>query len=146
MAGQGRAPKPPEQRRNRTKPSAGEWREIPWESGLKVPKMPAAPKGGWRAATRRAWSCWWADGAASLWGPAEVELLETLVRAYDRFARGDLSVLSELRLRQDALGLTPKGKQQLRWRRGEGEAVETAAGSKRSRRPAASRRKHLKVV
>jgi hypothetical protein len=120
MAGQGRAPKPREQRRNRTEPTRGEWVALPSEF---VATMPADPpmvgKTGRRKPHRRtvaAWAAWRADPASSQYGPAELEQVTELALVHDAYwTTGDIRLLSEMRQREDRLGLNPKGKRDLRW-------------------------------
>lgn len=140
MAGRGRAPKEPEKRRNRTLPSRGEWVEIPAVNGKRAPALPAAPRGGWSAGVRLAWKAWWADGASTQWSPADRESVRQLAYLLHDLERGKVSVAGEVRLRMDSLGLTQKGKRDLRWRIG----VEAPEGEVPVQRP--SRRDHLRVV
>jgi hypothetical protein len=98
MAGRGPAPKPKEQRRNRHEPSRGEWVDLPELAEPVLP--PLDPAHEWHPRTTAQWEAWRADPASGMFGPAEV------VSA------------AELRLRMDGLGLTAKGKRDLRWRTG----------------------------
>jgi len=52
-----------------------------------------------------------------MWGPADVDLAEHLCFIHESWVRtSTASLLSEIRQVRDALGLTPKGKQDRRWR------------------------------
>ena len=99
-------PKFPEQRRNRTKPTRGEWINLP---PLKEPVLPPARR-QWSANGRRAWAAWRKDRVCALWGPSDVHFAMETARQYDSLPP------NELRLRQESLGLTPRGRQNLRWR------------------------------
>ena len=115
----GRDPKPPDQRRNRNQLMRGEWVALP---AVFEPTLPAKPpvlarnkKPHPRAA--RAWQQWRADPASSQWGPAEVFGAEELFYIVDELWRppGDKKLLAEARQREDRLGLSAKGKRDLRW-------------------------------
>ena len=109
----GPAPKLPDERRRRNKPAAGEWVHAPgvgWRHGS-VPKPPT----GLLKASREAWSVWFAAWFASFWSPDDLPALRTVVRLYDAVERGELQRAPELRQQMDAFGVTPKGRQVLRW-------------------------------
>ncbi len=132
MPGQGVAPKLPDQRRRTNAPARGEWIEIP-KVGL------GAPLGNpdWSARTRAAWDAWWNDPASTQWTPADVDSVRYLAELHNL---GSPTIASEMRLRMDGLGLTQKGKRDLRWRIVE---VEEEVEPKK---PAKSRRRNLNVV
>jgi hypothetical protein len=117
MAGRGRAPKPPEQRRNRTPPARGEWVDLPELEKAVLPLLPKRPKGTgkWSARTRSAWMAWRADPVTAQYGPADIQAAIDLAYVYEEWVRGR-PVADEIRQRQDRLGLNPKGKRDLRWR------------------------------
>lgn len=116
MAGRGPAPKDPAARARRNAVQRGEWLELPAQ-GEAPPGMPAsAGEAGWLQATADAWVAWWSDPAATQWGPAQQNAVLELLVLTDQFWRGKTGVANEMRLRQDALGLTEKGKRDLRWR------------------------------
>jgi hypothetical protein len=123
MAGRGPAPKPKEQRRNRHEPSRGEWVDLPELAEPVLP--PLDPAHEWHPRTTAQWEAWRADPASGMFGPAEVAAAVELAWLADEFASGgnpDLKIqrvsAAELRLRMDGLGLTAKGKRDLRWRTG----------------------------
>ena len=120
MAGRGPAPKAPEQRRNHHAPQRGEWTDLPAEITRAVlPNLPSRGKGQgtWSARTRAAWKSWRADPVTSQYGPADVQLAIDLAWLYEQWVRDPTASLAgEIRQRQDALGLTPKGRQDRRWR------------------------------
>lgn len=68
-----------------------------------------------------AWAAWFKDPASLMWTPADLEAVRQLAflhhecESFDG-TRGLSSLLGELRQRSDALGLTQKGKRDLRWR------------------------------
>lgn len=119
MAGRGPAPKPKDQRRNRVPPARSEWVEL---KPLVKPVLPALPKraaasGPWSARTKGAWAAWRQDPATGMYGPAEVQLALDLAYVYEQWVcDGTAALAAELRQRQDVLGLSPKGKQDRRWR------------------------------
>ncbi len=118
MAGRGPAPKEPDQRRRGAKPQRGEWVDISAPARPVLPTLTSVEKGRkWDARTRRAWEAWRQDAATSMYGPAEVAAAIELAYLFDDFVvYGPASAAPELRLRMDGLGLTPKGKRDLRWR------------------------------
>jgi len=119
MAGRGRAPKPTNERRNQTKPQRGDWQELT-DPVDKVPKLPTRGKGRgtWSPRTNRAWTAWWSDPVSSQWGPSDVELVEHLADVMEEWVRdpGTAGRATEVRQIRDVLGLTPKGRQDRRWK------------------------------
>lgn len=117
MAGRGKEPKNPEERRRRNVPTRGEWVDLPKSN----PEKPPAPANDWHPHTKTAWNSWWADPASLMWGPADQDTVRELARLHDRMesmegTRGLSSMASEVRQRKDGLGLSEKGKRDLRWR------------------------------
>jgi hypothetical protein len=81
---------------------------------LEKPLLPPLPEreGGWLERTVEMWEAWRSDPVTSQYGPADVAAIKDLARLFE-----DPKVApNELRLRMDGLGLTPKGKRDLRWR------------------------------
>jgi hypothetical protein len=106
MAGRGPAPKDPGQRRRYNQPARSEWVDL---EPLSEPVL-GPPHGKWSANAKRAWRAWAQDPVTTQWGPADVFAAKELARRYDEL------LPSEQRLRMCELGLTPKGKRDLRWR------------------------------
>lgn len=106
MAGRGPAPKPPEQRRRRNAPEGGEWVDVP---PLGKPVLGIADK-AWSPVARAMWVEWRKDPVTQMYSPADLAAVRELARMWDGLPP------NEQRLRMDGLGLTPKGKQGLRWR------------------------------
>jgi hypothetical protein len=106
MAGRGPSPKPAGQRRSRHAPQRGEWVDL---EPLARPVLPAAEK-DWPDHVRALWEAWRSDPVTSQYGKADIAAVVELGRQYDDLAP------NEQRLRMDGLGLTPKGKRDLRWR------------------------------
>lgn len=119
LAGTGSAPKARGQRRNHAEPQRGEWVTI---APLAVPVLPGLPRragleGPWSLRTKRAWEAWRSDPASGMYGPAEVQGAIDLAYVYEQWVRdGTAALASEIRQRQDILGLSAKGKQDRRWR------------------------------
>jgi hypothetical protein len=139
MAGHGPAPKDPEKRRNQNAKARGEWVTIPTPTA----EPPLLPEGDWHEDTADAWSGWWSDPASTQWTAADLVSVHQLLILVDEFHRGRTTQANEIRLRGDGLGLTQKGKRDLRWRVGvpaEGDDVTPVpvAGD--------SRRERLRVV
>lgn len=119
MAGVGAAPKDVSQRHRGKAPRRGEWVDLP----LVVGKVPPLPKGEWSMRTKRCWRSWWIDPVASQWTPADREAVLELAYIHAELVAGRFAAAAEVRLRMDLLGLTQKGKRDLRWR----VAVQPAA-------------------
>lgn len=122
MAGRGAAPKPASVRRNTTDPVRGEWKPaagVGWQHG----EMPAPPDGLLKV-SRDAWETWMTAWFAAHWTPADLPMLQSLVRLFDQVQRGEFQRAGELRLQCDTYGITPKGQQDRRWAP---PATETAA-------------------
>ena len=132
MAGIGPAPKPPDQRRRRNVPTRGEWQTLPLKSGRKAPTLPRrrSGTGSWSPNTRKAWAAWWADPAASQWTVADEVAALQLAYLFEEVEQGNLRFAGEVRQRMDGLGLTAKGKRDLRWLVGEPEEEAKPARAK----------------
>lgn len=130
MAGIGPAPKGEGQRRRRNEPARGEWTDfgpltepvLPERPGP-APRKPKAKRGQWHPRTIALWNAWREDPVTASYGPADLAAVIELAYLADEFATGGNPELkfqrvsaSELRLRMDGLGLTPKGKRDLRVR------------------------------
>lgn len=147
MAGRGPAPKAPEDRRNKTSPQRGEWVTL---QPLSEPVLPAQlPKrakgaGGWSARTKRLYSGWRQDPVTATYGENEKAAVVELAFLQEELARGELKLAAEVRQRLDGLGLTMKGKRDLRFRVAEPDTEE--APKPPARRRASARRAHLQAV
>lgn len=119
MAGRGPAPKSGGARRNKSAPQRGEWKELREPSG-KPPSLPDRGKsrGAWSPRTKRAWAAWWSDPVSTEWTPGDVELVEHLADVMEEWVRDPETAgrATEVRQLRDVLGLTPKGRQDRRWR------------------------------
>lgn len=106
MAGHGPAPKSPEQRRRYNQPARGEWVDL---EPLTEPILPEE-NDEWSARVKRLWRAWRDDPVTSQYGAADLaavwDLAEEFVGLSENTQTG----------RMDRLGLTPKGKRDLRWR------------------------------
>lgn len=119
MAGTGRAPKNNGERRHRGEPQRGDWTDLRPTARRKPPPLPTRGRGrgSWSPRTRRAWKSWWSDPASLRWSAADVDLVEHLADVYEEWVREPRSSMAaEVRQLRDSLGLTPKGKQDRRWR------------------------------
>ena len=109
----GRTPKHPDERRNRAKPTSGEWTVLPIE-GYKG-KIPSIAGYGLSKQTRAWWNRIWRTPMATQWHEGHVPALIDLAILKDRFLDGKHSLANEIRLREDSFGLTPEGMQKRRW-------------------------------
>lgn len=123
MAGMGPAPKPAHLRRRRNAPAHGNGTVIPRLRKGPVPKMPRhyVVDGNelvFSPDARDAWKRWWRDGVATTWAEADWPALTRAIRLYDEWTGGSTrrGLDSELRLTLEGLGLSPKGRLQLRLR------------------------------
>ncbi len=107
---------------------------------LKKPVLPPLPGGAWDDEVRDLWNAWRKDPVTSQYSEADVAFALETIRSRQRRPND----LSEFRLRCDILGLTPKGKRDLRWRVGSDEPEEPKKRS--TKKSAASRRARLSVV
>lgn len=128
MAGRGPAPKDPAQRRRRNEPTRGEWVDLPALTEPVLPKLPTFYRNRAKFSQRMksAWDAWRQDPATTQFGPAEIAAALELAYLMEAMIRGDEKA-AEIRLRMDGLGLTAKGKRDLRWRV-VSEATEAAKG------------------
>ncbi len=139
MAGHG--PAPAEKRRRRNEPARGEWVDLPPLEGPILPELPEI-EGGWRIDTLAAWEAWRSDPVTSQYSPADIAYALDTIKLHQVMTAQSAS---EVRLRMDALGLTPKGKRDLRWRvTEEAEPLRTPAQS--SRKVGGERRGRLSLV
>jgi len=107
----GPKPKPAEQKVSRV-PLTHEFKEAQpggWQHG-EVPEPPP----NLTDAGKAAWSTWFSGWWAAFWKLEDVPGLQLTVLTFDRVHRGDLDVSKAVPL-LDRYGITPKGRQDLRW-------------------------------
>lgn len=108
----GPAPKDAAERVRRAGAQRGEWLELPPVTD----PVPECPLDDVCLTALAAWASWWSDPASTQWLPAQRNAVLELLVLTNAFWQGETKVANEMRLRQDALGLTEKGKRDLRWR------------------------------
>lgn len=114
MAGHGPAPKAPEERASYKVPERGDWLTLP---PLARKVLPPLPKGEWSARTRRIWNAWRASWVTAAYGPDEVAMAVELAYLFEAMVENtDYKSAGEVRQWMDRLGLTLKGKRDLRLR------------------------------
>lgn len=106
MAGRGPAPKAPGQRRRRNEPGRGEWTDL---EPLAKPVLRVASK-EWPEHVRVLWAEWRSDPVTAVWSSSSRAWAWATAARWDDFAP------AEQRLRADGLGLTEKGRRDLRLR------------------------------
>ena len=106
-------PKPATQRRNRNRKLAGEWVVLDEVYSGPIPQLPETLE--WSDETQSWWTRIWNSLMATQWLEADAEALSLLALVRQRFLEGDMRLAQEVRLGSDAFGLTPKGRQRLRW-------------------------------
>lgn len=114
----GPAAKFPENRARRNKPAAGEWQTLPPLVGVILPDLPELEGGTWTSRTQRMWAGWRQDPVTAVYGPSEIAMAVELAFLYEKACRDVMSPSrwSEVRQWMDRLGLTLKGKRDLRLR------------------------------
>ena len=125
MAGRGRVPKAPDVRRNPVAPKRGEWVTLPvgkYVGGK--PDLRSVPvDGGFMPASKAAWVAWWGSPMAHMWvraqWPSIIRLLLVTEFVFRATKRGDMRglsvLLTEARHLEDGLGISEKGRRDLRW-------------------------------
>lgn len=141
MAGRGPAPKDPEKRKRRNKPSEGLTLPADGHDGSGAPRFPASYRLGGDLvkplkSTREWWETWIHSPQAAEFSATDWRRLVTLVPLVDQYHRGDLKLAAELRLQEERLGGTPLDRKRLGW--------SIATGSAPSQRT--SHHRHLRVV
>jgi hypothetical protein len=125
----GRKPKPPGQAVTRHK-KTHEFVAAPgtgWQHG-----DPPEPDAEWHSKTKTAWTAWFQGWWASFWSLEDVPGLRLLGDKLDEVNRGALDHTKVVPL-MDRYGVTPKGRQDLRWVE-KGEQAQTASKSPDERR------------
>lgn len=144
MAGRGPAPK--DVRRRGNAPARGDWVDLGPLLERVLPDLPEHEEFSER--TRQAWELWADDPATQMYGPSDIANAIDLAYLHNDWVNGGgAKAATEVRQRMDALGLTAKGKRDLRWRVAvavEGDVDEGAA----EQEPAAASvtRRHLRAV
>ncbi len=112
----------------------GGWRVVDPLTSPVLPPMPdrTQAEGPWSDRARASWEGMRADPATGIFGPPEIALaIELAYLIEDAVRSPKTSLLTEIRLRRDSLGLTPKGKRDLRLIVGEPPPPERPAAPKR---------------
>src|SRR4051812_8557067 len=101
----GLAPKPKEQRRRYNQPARGEWVDLePLEEPILPEYLPIF------TVPARLWNAWRQDAVTSQYGEADMAAIGELAVEWEERSFADRDRM------MDKLGLTPKGKRDLRWR------------------------------
>lgn len=140
MAGTGPAPKDASQRRRRNEPARGEWVDLEPLSAPVLPELPEC-EDGWSPMTVMTWAAWRRDPVTAQWSPSDVAYALDTIRLYEQMTA---SSANEVRIRMDGLGLTPKGKRDLRWRIPPAADVVPLDSARPSRKSAAERMRELR--
>lgn len=124
MAGQGPAPKAPEDRASQKVPQRGEWLTLPPLERSVLPALPkrARDEGSWSERTKRVWAAWRKSWVTGCYGDAEISMCLELAYVYEDAVRDSKPTRwAEVRQWMDRLGLTMKGQRDLRLRLAEPE-------------------------
>lgn len=107
-------------------------KKYPWQhaegQGWQHGDLPEHPD-GLKAESVKAWREWFASWWAWYWTPADLPQIELAALAYDAAVR-DVSALPKALPLLDRLGITPKGRQDLRWAPPKGDAGAAEAEAK----------------
>lgn len=111
MAGRGPAPKTSRQRHGA--PARGDWVKL---EPLAAPVLPEladlpAPELGWQLPTLMLWEAWRADPVTQTWNASDLAYAVDTILLH---AIAGMTKPNEVRLRMESLGLTPKGRRDLR--------------------------------
>lgn len=115
----GPAPKDPAFRARTNVPERGEWLDLPTLSRSVLPGLPRRARGDgpWSSRTRRMWRGWKADWATGRFGASEIAMTVELAFLFEDAVRASKPAMwAETRQWMDRLGLTLKGKRDLRLR------------------------------
>lgn len=119
MAGQGPPPKINRQRRG--SPTRGDWVQLePLPEAVLVPldeiPAPSACEGTWPYTSRLLWEAWMESPVTALWTKDDTAFaIDTICAHAEAAAGGRGAPPAEIRLRQESLGLTPKGRRDNRY-------------------------------
>ena len=141
MPGQGAAPKHPDQRRNRNPKRQGDWTVLP--KARRKGAIPSTKGYGFSKQTQAWWNQIWRSPQSTQWTEDDIPALVELALLRERLLDGKISVAAEVRQRSDQFGLTPKGRQQLRWVITEEDAVRAGVADEVSLQ---RNRRRLKAV
>ncbi len=130
----GPAPRDPGARRRRNVPARGEWVDLEPLSKPILDPLPELDGQEWSANTRLMWEAWRQDPVTAFWAPADLAFAIDTIMLHNVQSPSDAA---EIRLRMTALGLTPKGKRDLRYRVSakEADVVDLRVGRGRKKLP-----------
>lgn len=96
----------------------GEWTELPPLEGPVLLQLPDKPgEAEWSQRARDTWEAWREHPATAQLTKADIAFLVDTLVLVDRCAcEPQASLAAEIRIRLDNVGLTPKGRQDRRWR------------------------------
>lgn len=130
-------PPPAKERRRRNVPARGDWVTLPADpyKGPKPDLRGLPVDGSLSAYSKTAWKHWWRSPMAHMWTEAEWPILLRLVVVTELVARatkrgetrGLSSLLGEQRQLEDRLGISEKGRRDLRWQFAGDDTDEQAA-------------------
>ena len=121
MAGIGAAPKDPSERHPRAKtPQRGEWIDINAPE-IETPVLPEKPPHKrkmvpWRQQALKIWAAWRLDPVTAFWSKSDITFALATLELYDLPGPQWTKNAAEIRQRETALALNPKGKRDLRYR------------------------------
>lgn len=147
----GPAPKPQAMRQRRNKSATRATLTMPAEGSRPVPRMPMRSDGEkWHRLTRAWWRDVWASPMSSEYVEADKHALYRLAALIDQFwYEPNKELAGEIRLEQQAFGLTPLDRRRLEWSIAQTEEATTKRQQRRVRQAQAGDidpRDVLKVV
>ena len=126
-------PKPAEIRQRQNKSSTRATLPAEGQQRRRAPRLPCREE-GWNRLTRRFWADVWHSPMATEYVQADLHGLYRLVRLVDQFWSEPTTVLAaEIRLEQQAYGLTPLDRRRLEWSIAQTEEATTKRQQRRVR-------------
>lgn len=118
MPGVGAAPKHPSQRRNHIAPARGEWIELPKPSlepdEIRLRALKPFERAHFTPKAKAKWAVWRREPVTIYWSESDIDFALATLELYS--CSDWTRHAAEIRLREDRLALTPKGKRDNRFK------------------------------
>jgi hypothetical protein len=146
----GPAPKDPALRQRRNRPKSGAVLAAEAQTRQRAPRLPKREGREWHTMTRAWWRDIWHSPMAAEYLNADMHALYRLAVLIDQYwQEPDSKLAAEIRLQQQAFGLTPLDRRRLEWTIEQAEAASTRKAQRQVRRAHAGEmdpREALKAV
>jgi hypothetical protein len=111
-------PKPPEERINRAKPRRGEWIDLDKpeldKDEIVLPELGSIQRSKLNYKALSTWRVWRREPVTTYWTAADIKAAQDILELYN--VKDWTRNAAEIRQRETALALNPKGKRDLRFR------------------------------